>query len=237
LSQVTSAINYDSSSETLRATVFTQTDPTPLGAGTAFESPYVYGRNGPLVFTDPSGKRSQERSIEGNAIADAVPNELALSLPAIPSCTGFQKVTVGGIFGCKVVRDERGKGLDFSFRVNPILVEAMRAERSDVTIDRVQYKVFRVTGPNRDQFSEYKSLRNSKKGSDVQSALDPLDYEFHTIARFSILKLRPSDAVAFQVDAKFKNSPKVVSLPVAGVPDAYELTVGGVRDRIKVRPS
>jgi hypothetical protein len=37
---------------------FTQTDPMPYGPGTAFESSYVYGRNSPLVFTDPSGRRA-----------------------------------------------------------------------------------------------------------------------------------------------------------------------------------
>jgi hypothetical protein len=58
LSQVTSAINYDSSSETLRATVFTQTDPTPLGAGSPFEQAYAYARSNPLTYIDPSGLRA-----------------------------------------------------------------------------------------------------------------------------------------------------------------------------------
>jgi Alpha/beta hydrolase len=37
---------------------FTQTDPMPYGPGTAFESSYVYGRNSPLVFVDPTGLRA-----------------------------------------------------------------------------------------------------------------------------------------------------------------------------------
>jgi hypothetical protein len=36
---------------------FTQTDPMPYGAGSSFESAYVYGMNSPLVFVDPSGRR------------------------------------------------------------------------------------------------------------------------------------------------------------------------------------
>lgn len=38
---------------------FTQTDPQPLGAGSAFESAYVYALNNPLVYTDPTGMRSR----------------------------------------------------------------------------------------------------------------------------------------------------------------------------------
>lgn len=60
---------------------FTQTDPMPLGAGSAFESSYVYGLNNPLVYTDPSGLRAQ----------DGPPNALALTSNPIASvnpCTG-----------------------------------------------------------------------------------------------------------------------------------------------------
>ena len=39
--------------------MFTQTDPAPLGAGSAFESAYAYGGNSPLVYTDPSGLRKK----------------------------------------------------------------------------------------------------------------------------------------------------------------------------------
>jgi RHS repeat-associated protein len=38
---------------------FTQTDPMPYGAGTAYESSYVYGRNNPLLMNDPTGLRAQ----------------------------------------------------------------------------------------------------------------------------------------------------------------------------------
>jgi RHS repeat-associated protein len=37
---------------------FTQTDPMPYGAGTAIEGSYVYGRNNPLLMTDPTGLRA-----------------------------------------------------------------------------------------------------------------------------------------------------------------------------------
>ena len=36
---------------------FTQTDPMPMGVGSAFESAYVYGMNRPTVMVDPSGLR------------------------------------------------------------------------------------------------------------------------------------------------------------------------------------
>lgn len=38
----------------------TQTDPTPRGAGSAYEGSYVYGRNSPMRYTDPSGLRATE---------------------------------------------------------------------------------------------------------------------------------------------------------------------------------
>lgn len=36
---------------------FTQTDPWPMGASSPFESAYVYARNNPGVYVDPSGLR------------------------------------------------------------------------------------------------------------------------------------------------------------------------------------
>ena len=53
---------------------FTQTDPMPTGAGSAFESPYVYGMNNPLMYTDPSGLRASGLG----------PNKLALKNPIRP---------------------------------------------------------------------------------------------------------------------------------------------------------
>ena len=46
---------------------FTQTapNPMPMGAGSAFESSYVYGGNNPLRFTDPSGLRATECKAPG----------------------------------------------------------------------------------------------------------------------------------------------------------------------------
>jgi pimeloyl-ACP methyl ester carboxylesterase len=49
---------------------FTQTDPMPLGGG-AYESAYVYGRNNPSLFTDPSGLRAVAF---GKVIKDCVSN-------------------------------------------------------------------------------------------------------------------------------------------------------------------
>jgi hypothetical protein len=42
----------------------TQTDPLPLGAGTAFESPYAYAGNSPLVYVEPSGLRKAKTAGE-----------------------------------------------------------------------------------------------------------------------------------------------------------------------------
>jgi hypothetical protein len=59
---------------------FTQTDPAPLGAGSVFESSYVYGLNSPLVYTDPSGLRGQLAGCawKNNPIASQQPQLLAL---------------------------------------------------------------------------------------------------------------------------------------------------------------
>ena len=70
--QDTSGVDYDCSSKLWWATVFTQTDPAPLGAGTAFESAYVYGLNNPVMYTDPSGLRG---SMPGQ-LAQRSPNPL-----------------------------------------------------------------------------------------------------------------------------------------------------------------
>jgi hypothetical protein len=52
-----SGVNYDRNPETCRATVFTQTDPMPMSGG-SFEASYVYGRNNPTIYVDPSGLRA-----------------------------------------------------------------------------------------------------------------------------------------------------------------------------------
>jgi hypothetical protein len=46
---------------TLSREQFTQTDPQPLGAGSPFESAYVYAGNDPTVYTDPSGLRKVQK--------------------------------------------------------------------------------------------------------------------------------------------------------------------------------
>ncbi len=45
--------------------MFTQTDPMPMGPGSAYESSYVYGMNRPVMMIDPSGLRSQQASLPG----------------------------------------------------------------------------------------------------------------------------------------------------------------------------
>ena len=56
--QVTSGANYDRGPKQWWVTVFTQTDPQQPDVGSPYEASYVYGRNSPLVFTDPSGLRA-----------------------------------------------------------------------------------------------------------------------------------------------------------------------------------
>jgi RHS repeat-associated protein len=52
---------------------FTQTDPMPYGAGTAFESAYVYAGDRPTLMTDPSGLRSKSTVEFDNPIAEYDP--------------------------------------------------------------------------------------------------------------------------------------------------------------------
>jgi hypothetical protein len=212
---------------------FTQTDPLQPTVGQAYPSTYVYGNNNPTVYTDPSGMRSSGgREDSFSSIANFQPLELALvmaSKTTLPACTGFQLITFGGVYGCKRTVDERGPGLDFSFRVNPALALALREKRADVGIEKVSYKFFRVTGPDRDEFKEVREVASSKRGEDVSG--DPLDYEFHTIVRLKFLKLGPTDAVGVEFDAKFKNSPTQIKF------GPRDVTIGGVRKRIVVRPA
>ena len=58
---------------------FTQTDPMPMGAGTAYESSYVYGLNNPLVYVDPSGERGKS----------SLPSH-PLPVPETPSCRSYE---------------------------------------------------------------------------------------------------------------------------------------------------
>jgi Putative amidase domain len=57
---------------------FTQTDPLPMGVGSAFESSYVYANNNPVALTDPSGKRAMLPVVDS---VDGVPEVLALAAP------------------------------------------------------------------------------------------------------------------------------------------------------------
>jgi hypothetical protein len=57
--QVTSGANYDRDRKWCRATVFTQTDPMPMGAGSSYEQSYAYAGNNPAVYIDPSGLRKK----------------------------------------------------------------------------------------------------------------------------------------------------------------------------------
>ena len=61
--------------------MFTQTDPAPLGAGSAFESSYVYGLNSPLVYTDPSGLRASAGTGRSGANPIASANPCAGKVP------------------------------------------------------------------------------------------------------------------------------------------------------------
>jgi hypothetical protein len=67
-----------------RATVFTQKDPQPLGAGSPFESAYAYTGNQPTVMTDPSGLRSE--SPARNPIDDHTPAPSGVASHCYPDC-------------------------------------------------------------------------------------------------------------------------------------------------------
>jgi hypothetical protein len=64
---------------------FTQTDPMPMGAGSSYESTYVYGRNNPNVYVDPSGLRGVVGGLSAeNQIRDMLPGRyLDLSTEAV----------------------------------------------------------------------------------------------------------------------------------------------------------
>ena len=65
---------------------FTQTDPLEATVGEPYPSSYVYGRNNPVVYTDPSGLRAErvgpggEVPVAENPVADQAPDQLALIL-------------------------------------------------------------------------------------------------------------------------------------------------------------
>jgi RHS repeat-associated protein len=75
---------------------FTQTDPIPYGAGSAFEGAYVYGGARPTVMTDPGGRRfSNAMSFGGNkgakapeATCEACDVRASSSPPFLPWFTG-----------------------------------------------------------------------------------------------------------------------------------------------------
>lgn len=69
---------------TLSRDRFTQTDPMPMGAGTAFESSYAYVGSNPLVYVDPSGLCRQTTSTS-NPIQSAMPDRLAFVSSAVSS--------------------------------------------------------------------------------------------------------------------------------------------------------
>jgi hypothetical protein len=83
-----SGADYNRSPKTLRATVFTQTDPLQADVGSAYPSTYVYGNNNPNVYVDPSGMRGSMPGTSENGIAKSDPTTLPNELASTTSCGG-----------------------------------------------------------------------------------------------------------------------------------------------------
>jgi hypothetical protein len=93
--------NYDRNTESLRATVFTQTDPLAADVGSPYPSAYVYGNNNPIVFTDPSGFRAVGPP---NGLAlDPTPNPIAAADPCARALIPKGSYGVGYQGGCWAV--------------------------------------------------------------------------------------------------------------------------------------
>jgi hypothetical protein len=80
----------------LTAEQFTQTDPAPLGAGSAYESAYVYGLNNPLVYTDPSGLRGQAAQGSSNPI-DSGSSRLRVGSSSSGGVSGYRRPRPGPV--------------------------------------------------------------------------------------------------------------------------------------------
>ena len=94
---------------TLVAEQFTQTDPAPLGAGSVFESSYVYGSNRPTVMVDPSGLRGSAAGRPANPVARVDPTQVPDELALREQCTG----TAHDQFVCALWDVWRGADRDF----------------------------------------------------------------------------------------------------------------------------
>ena len=88
---------------------FTQTDPMPLGAGSVFESSYVYGSNRPTVMVDPSGLRGSAAGRPANPVARVDPTQVPDELALREQCTG----TAHDQFVCALWGVWRGADRDF----------------------------------------------------------------------------------------------------------------------------
>jgi hypothetical protein len=78
----------------LMAEQFSQTDPMPPGAGSAFESSYGYGLNNPLVYTDPSGLRAKPETDAANVISEwDVIQDPAIAASSSGRCNGLNSPT------------------------------------------------------------------------------------------------------------------------------------------------
>lgn len=155
--QVTSGANYDRGPKQWWVTVFTQTDPMPMGAGTAFESAYVYGLNNPLRFVDPSGLRGQSTTCTTRVpIKSAAPQRLALTAPGAPQfdCESAWAKLLDGVFRVRRGALQGTKGLAVRFRemIQGGYDGAGRfppgspAARAEFEVHRVEYENQRVGG-------------------------------------------------------------------------------------------
>lgn len=81
-----------------RKKYFTQTDPQPMGAGSVFESSYVYAYDNPLTYTDATGLRASQSEggilqTQNPILAFGIGNTFAsgVRIPGVDWCVGSCK--------------------------------------------------------------------------------------------------------------------------------------------------